>query len=558
MDVHPFALYMDFKSPEGQPWRESFVGKQLGRLGADHVVSASEVQAIHWCYTAAPSFRSYHRDDHGAFVGQPYVPEPLAEAMVGTIARAEAEAVLSLAGLFHDTAYKHVDALDGSGRRAWPSTLRELIGRYAQYVRTQADGKAVFITRLTDAGKTDPVTRMVAHVFQVTDEGIAHHQGGNEFDSALAAAKFLESKHTPPRFIVAVVAAIAATVPFRPALVETDDGVSDGYMGELAQRVKTVSLAVNGGVCRPDWRETDDMMYLAVQLANRDVSPFMLPGNFGEVVNGGRGVKKEEVPELRAVADNIQKLLAAASRERSAPFLYQGLGGDGGPVPAENVPHLYIPHEPTGERMELALAYPPRHIYMKAVAETRSNAHMATLFFQSHEIGIALAAAVATMIGEPYATVPGIVDAALWHRRAMPPAAHLARLDRGELDVYRELSRGDSQTRIDVLTTHRSPIAGMIFGTVRSDGVCHLSAIVATLREEGRQAGYEEPFAQRDIAGRFVQAVRETIGGDAFRTIITELHRVARFYADDPVRGHPERAARLHAMVGFLKEYANH
>lgn len=558
MDIQPFSLYMDFKSPQGQPWSDRFVGQQLGRLGADHLVSAAEVEAIRWCYMAAPTFRSYHGDDHGAFVGQPHVPEPLAAAMAGTMTRTEAGAVLALAGLFHDAAYKHVDTLDETGRRAWPSTLREMIGEHAQYERTERDGKAVFVTRLTAQGQADPVTRMVAHVFQVTDEGIAHHQGGNEFDSALAAAKFLEGKNTPARFIVAVVAAIAATVPFRPALVEEDGVVSDGYMGELAQRVKTVSLTVDGERRTLDWRETDDVMLVAVQLANRDVSPFMLPNNFGQVVSGGRGVKKEEVPELRAVADNIQSLLAAASRERSAPLLYQGLGGDGGPVPAENVPHLYIPHEPTGERASVSSAYPPRPIYLQAVRETRNNTHMATLFFQSHEVGIAFAAAVATMIGEPYASVPGIVDASLWDRRSHPPAAALARLERPEVDVYRELHRGDSQTQVDALTTHRSPIAGMIFGTVRSEGVRRLSALVASLREEGRQAGLADPFADRGIASRFVHAVREAIGGGAFQTIITEMHRVARFYADDPVRGHPDRPARLEALGGPVKDYTGH
>lgn len=555
MDNNRLAAYLTFSTPVPNPWQEDFLTQQLKNIGATKPIATdSDVQSILDCYKQSPQMRSYHNEGHGAFVGQPDAPDTLLSSLSENFSRPRAMATLSLAGLFHDVAYKHVDELDKEGNRAWPTVLKERIGKFVEYERNEVNGKAVYHTRLTEAGKNNPVTQLVAHIFAMGDEGIIHNQGGNEFDSALAAAKFLAEKGASPKSIVAVVAAIAATVPFKPALTLDDQRnvVGDGHMGDLAKRVKSSQL----GEYQPDWQDTNDIMLCSVHLANRDISPFILPDNFSNVIAGGRGVKKEEIHELRKVPETIQELARAASLERSAPFLYQSLGSDGSIVPAENVPHVYMLRNNDGQVINTQeQTFPPLDVYHEAVKNTKRNASLSSDFFKSHEAGIALVAAISTAIGESEAPVPGIVNAEEWHPKAMPKGATFERLGADEKLVYQELMEGAAQSNVDSATSKRSPIGGMLFGCLGRGGMEALSMRLQAIRADAKERGIENPFADPDIATNFVQDVKTLIGPDNFRTITTELHRVAKSFQDDPKRGNPERMAKLEALGEGLQCY---
>jgi hypothetical protein len=554
ISAREYSAYMRFTTVEPDLWREDVLAAHMSRLGATGKVTDDDVQRIRFCSEQAPDLRLFHGLPHGAFVGQPEAPPKLLAALSPDF-RAMASSILFIAGVFHDAAYKHVDEIDDRGTRAWPGVLRDLVGDYIRYDRETVDGKAVFTTHIKDRDPPDAVTSMVAHIFGVGPEGIVHNRGGNEFDSALAAAQFLREKGVPPRVIVAVVAAIAATVPFRPALDLEGASLPDGHMGELAQRVRTATLSLNGVDYQPDWPDTNDMMTLAVHLSNRDISPFTEPDNFARVVDGGRRIKAEELPELRDAVTNIEELVRAAGIERSAPFLYQGLAGGRQPVPPEHVPHLYVPRDANGRPMGIEHAYPPVHVYRAAVHYTERNTQLATLFFKSHEIGIAVAASIATLIGESRAPVPGIVRAQSWHPRAVPPQARIDAMEEGHQQVYRELMFGEQQHDIDIVTPHRSPIGGMVFGTVGMAGVNHLSQFIKGIREEAAARGQFDPFSEAATAQRYLDEIRRMVGEDVFRQITTELHRVAVFYRDDPVRGNPDRIPLLAELGGGIIRY---
>jgi hypothetical protein len=557
MDPQKYNRYMKFEDLKIDPWREEFLSEQLRNIGAANFsASDRDVDSIRFCYDQAPSRRSYHVSAHGAFVGQPDAPEALLRALSDEMPEQKAKAILSIAGLFHDVAYKHVDALDDEGTRAWPKVLEESIGDFVEYKRTLDEkGQVVFRTRLKPKGKDDPLTQMVAHIFGGIDEqGISHKEGGNEFDSALAAAKFLEGKEAPAKSIIAVVAAIAATVPFKPA--RDKDG--DGYMGDLAKRVKATKFRD----CELSWEDTNDIMRLSVHLANRDISPFILKDNFAEVVNGGRRIKQEEVRTLREGVLHIQGLVEAARRESSAPRLYEALGGgsDTPIVSSENVPHIYIPRNPDGTLKGAEHAYPPIDVYLEAVANTQKNAAFASDFFKAHETGVTLIASIATLLEESEALVPGIVDSKHWHARAIPPEDKIARLDDEEKRVYEELMLGISQRDVGVAFTQRSPTGGLIAGAAGKRGVDELSSEINAIR---REAHTTNPFANEEFATRYINKVKEVIGPESLLTVLTEMQRVATFYQDDPLRGKPGRAERLKELsrslgLGEIREYTSH
>jgi len=543
--TNSYEQYMNFEVLEPQVWTTSYLRDNLRILGVDEsMVTYEDVEKILWCYDQSPMNRSYHGPDHGAFIGQPDVPDVLFERLSERFSLREAEAALAIAGLFHDVAYKHVDEIDEDGTRAWPTVLEDMLDSSVSYVRTVEDNKTIFRTYITETGSTDPMTQLVARLFEVGEEGIVHNKGGNEFDSALAAAKFLNTKGASMKSIIAVVSAIAATVPFKSAIETDEDGqMSDGHMGNLAQRVK-ISLE-DMGVSLEEyvWQDTNDIMLLSVHLANRDISPFVQPNNFAQIIHGGRGVKAEEVPALRRTVKTIRELARAAGLQRSAPLLYGWLSSSNSPVPARNVPHIYIPRDREGKIGNVSESYPPLDIYHEAVEHTERNSRMANNFFVAHELGIVLATTIATQIGEPDAPVPGIVHSVKWHPDAV--VKDVTHLNEEDHLVYLELLHGHGQKTIDSATSRRSPIGAIIFGSLGSGRADKLSKQLQQIRE---QYEGDDPFSDPDIAAAFMDTIRIQIGEDAFNTIIIEMHRTAQYFQDDPVRGKLGRAAAINAL----------
>jgi hypothetical protein len=548
MTAPVFEHYVAYAEPEPNPWRPEVITGYLTQLGATRPeVTQLDVESIQLSYDQAPSFRYFHGPGHGSFVGQPDAPPILMEQLSDRFTQQEAQAVLAIAGLFHDVAYKHVDVLP-DGTRVWPSVLANRIQEYAQHSTEYTDTNVRrFRTQLTERGREDAATRMVAHIFGVGEDGIIHNQGGNEFDSALAAAKFLESKGTPPKHIVAVVSAIAATVPFKPAVGQGEQGqITDGHMGELAARVQTANLTLEGTTYQPDWTDTNDIMFLSVHLANRDISPFIRNDNFPQLISGGQSLRAEEIPELRPGGETTIRALGRAGwLGRSVGLLYGGLAGSSQPVSAADVPHFYIRRDGRGRPLNAEHSYPPYEIYQQSVANTERNARMATLFFQSHEAGVLTAASIAALIGEPDAPVPGIVHSRRWDANAVPQGATFDHLDEDEMTVYAELMYGAHQADVSVAVTQRSPIGGLILGSAGREGVARLSARIQEIRDAGAAANNLDPFSEPETARTFVRELITTIGPDNFRTLLGELARVARYYQDDPDHGAPDREARL-------------
>lgn len=569
---------MQFPVVEKNPWTEEFLSKQLANIGAENPhVTASDVNNIKWSYMQSGR-RVYHDAEHGAFVGQDFTPQELENNISenfkidnNRLLNQTISAVLSIAGLFHDTAYKHVDA-DDDGKNAWPPVFRKQVEEYIHYETSESNKRLVYTTFLTNKEKEGSIIKMVSDIFGMTASGLSNYNGGNEFDSAIAAAKFLESKKAPPKMIVAVTAAIASTIPFKQVLeTDEDDNITgNGFVGELAERVKSVSLDLETGSYAPDWQDVNDIMMLSTYLTNRDLSHFIMPDNFPVLINGGRGVKKEDSPLLRKGIENIQQFEHTAGFEISSPFLYRSFASEDSEVfKAEYVPRTYIPRNNEG-KMLVDKAYPPIEVWREAVAHTKQNAEMATRFLEAHQAGIALTAAIATIIGKSLAPVPGIVDSKLWNAQAIPQGETFNNLNAKDQIIYKELMYGTEQRDIDSAITQRSPIGAIIFGALGSDGIKELADKIKLLKTtdstkskdandnedasmSARAGGetaetIEYTFNDSKKANALIDTIKEFIGPDNFKTIITELHNVSKYYQEDPVRGnmeHPEKLARL-------------
>jgi len=520
------------ESPESelQQLTTTRLSSWLQRFSAkDTSATLNDIQGITWCYKGP--YRKYHSVDHAIFMGQEYLPPAVLDALEVPRIKEQATAITAFSGYYHDAAYKHVDgAVDP--KEAWPKVLVEQIGTFVRFEKTEdpTSKKAIFTTFLTDAGKADRMTRLVADIYGVTDAGLTNMAGSNEFDSALAAAKFLEKRGANDKTILAVVTAIAGTVPFRPSRSD-DTRTPDGHMGELAHRLHDVAAKHGTPLA---WNEINDIMRMAVYLGNRDVSQFFSP-HFVDLAHGGIQIKIEELPELRPGSEvtTIQGLFKAASTNKSSPFLYKGLQDPSFGVQPENIPHFYIPRDAAGNATSESAAYPPISEYTRDVQQIKDNARITTDYFESKKVGLAVAAALATFVGSKDATIREFVDANLWEDTARPPESALSKLSDDERKVYTALMDGRGKGSLSPVEVDRAPIAGMVAGLAGKDKTHQLFEQVKD------RDSFDDPVE----AGKFIRQVRDIIGKEGLDTITRQLAIVAR--SNQHEKSNPLRADAL-------------
>lgn len=531
-------------------WRPDAINEHLHALGAEPITE-DQAAALKKCYEAA--YRYYHGVGHGGYMGLSKVPG----ALIGRFERmnvGEANALLAIAGLFHDTVYKHVDVDPKNPKTAWAPDVHEKIGDFATYDPATVADKNTSITRLTETGRRDRVTRMVATMFGIDPDAenasIKVVDGGNEFDSALYAAKFLEVQDVGDETILKAVTMIAATIPFRPSREEEGYPYPDGFMGVLAERLRKIPLSDDGS--ERSWADVNDTMLLSVQLANRDILPFLLPNNIAGLVHGGRMVKKEEVPELRKETERIREmtmsqLAAAAKIMRSAAALY-GMLADEGAVKAEYVPKLYVfrdehgrPRKQDGFGDPVDDAYPPVHVYEAWVENVRENTRRGKLYFQAHEAGILTARALAAAVESTRdALVLDFVSADLWDLGIDEVYATLEAADPDAFVVSRLMTTGERQQRIDPVTPERSPIGGTLLAWMGSGRMEELSQFIQDVYKEHKESN-PDPFGDQTIARAFLHKVAGKLPGgkEQLRLIFAQLAQIAN------IRKNLSRAALL-------------
>ncbi|HEU5048574.1 MAG TPA: hypothetical protein VFT64_12110 [Rickettsiales bacterium] len=551
----------------------SGVLKDLGASDEQSRVTQTEVDVINFPYNG--DRRQYHDIHHLDDMGKGDVPDELQIRLLATsfsLSRPDAEtlftglaagaieeprkteaenvlkkarAILRIAGFLHDCAYKQIDGA-ADPEFAWPLILQRVIGNdlTASPEIDEKSGKTIFNTRLTEDGQANRLTRIIAEIFDVNDSKISTLKGGNEFDSAVVAAKLLE-KHSAmatakvlkqhgidEKTILSVVACIAATYPFQSA---TESGRPDGYMGQLAKRMHKACREANPPI-EMDWLEINKAMLLAVQTANDDVHDFFggIPqkegSDFTDIAQGAVLLKAEEITDLHPSQEEdatIQDLFRLASVSRSAPYLYKQMQDPEFFVQPENVPHFYLERDAKGDVIENS-HYPAKVEYDAAVERVRTNTRLAAEYFEAKKVGVAVVAALEKLVRKPKEDPVRVLDFVhgnIWEQWPEETASHL---NEEEKLIYNALAKGRGKGAVSKLEIDKSPTAGVVYGYAGREGMQELYNLDINLGNGQTTKLKDMENVETDAqAEQIVNAMLHYTGMEGLQIISEELARVA-------------------------------
>ncbi|WP_342620572.1 hypothetical protein [Rhodoferax sp. GW822-FHT02A01] len=209
------------------------------------------------------SRRRYHCSDHALYMCEGMAPRQV------------------LAAVFHDIVYYQLD--DGFPARV-THLLNPLVGRQGNDL----------ILRKT-AGD-DPDMQLCLEIFDfIPGQTLPLFRGMNEFMSAAVAVRMLQP-FLAPADLIAVVACIEATIPFRAPEPDGRDNIQ-----VLAERVRQQGIKRLGLTDGPALDAfVDATMVGAIQITNRDVASFAEP-NPGRFVSGTWLLIEESNAPLSAV-----------------------------------------------------------------------------------------------------------------------------------------------------------------------------------------------------------------------------------------------------------------
>lgn len=161
----------------------------------------------------------------------------------------------TIAALFHDIVYYQIDG-------DFPYQVREILTPVIKF-------DEAFIT-LEIIDQTNSTVKLCADVFGFkSGQNLSVYGGLNEFLSAVVAATLL-SPYLNKTDLLAIIAMIEATVPFRPA-----DESGQGFITDLGIRIKEIchdlSLLNSDNAIN---LYTDEVLIEAIAIANRDVGGF--------------------------------------------------------------------------------------------------------------------------------------------------------------------------------------------------------------------------------------------------------------------------------------------
>lgn len=575
MSVAPeiYELYFEPDSPPPDPYHTHWSGERynrlLGVLGVENAeVTDAEVDPFEFAgmQTSRYFHTAYDQGDiiaHFRHVAYTTLPGPLHDRLQGTRYENEehAKAIVGFIGDPHDAIYPSVDSDEHGNNLIYPD-LEPYLAGMAIAGSEMIDGERMYWSQLTDKGRDDPLTKMVAYIFGAPLEGRLYHRAGNdrkggasEFLSALCKLQFhnqraiqKDKQQLHPVDQVAIAAGIACTIPFQPnfSIDEETGEITEGFVEQLGRRVHEMLVAA-GENEEGAWDLANAILALGVHAANRDTGAFTVEDNFPALTNGARLLKLEDIringkAVLREQETTIAGLVRTAWLFVSAVGLYHRIIK--GEIPANRVPKTFIPFDRQGNPKTVNDSYPPKEVVDQAVEYVEENIRLSALFFTLHEVGIVAAACFATKVGEPNAEVPGFVRAMLLRDNMMvPQEVTEANLDEDGLALHTELGEGTHQMNLETLTTQRSPIADLILCAAGLGKALRISEVIQRQREEARVADELDPYSDEARADELLEVLLDAVGPRYYNMIIRLLERAARYARK------PERALELRKLL---------
>jgi hypothetical protein len=160
--------------------------------------------------------------------------------------------------------------------------------------------------KLRVIGRHDWGLQLCAEMFAVSSgQTLSPHAGQNEFLSAVAAVRLLQADLSR-RDLLAIVACIEATIPFR----EPDAG-GRSLAEQLHERLERTSRSVG---CAVDAAALEEMVADALAVANRDVAGFAEADPARFLANTWQLIEESNAPQVEAGTYSIRDYREALAR----------------------------------------------------------------------------------------------------------------------------------------------------------------------------------------------------------------------------------------------------
>ena len=329
-----------------------------------------------------------------------------------------------LATLFHDVVYYQLDG--GFPQRAHRLLMRSI----------RVEQQTLMIRAIAE---NDTGLALCAGVFGFrSGEILPLYDGMNEFLSAVVAVRLLEP-YLQPKDLMAIVACIEATVPFRGAAAN-----GTGPFERLAERLRHVGRALGIAVTETD---IDIMTKDAVVMANQDVASFAEPDPGTFLATTWLLIEESNAPLSATGIYSIQDYRGAL--ERMENFL--------GTLNPDHVFHQYG-GTPTDEKFAALLA------------GARKNLAFATQYLGAKIVSISVVEALALMTGGncPVSMFLGDVRGAYGKPdRAEDFLPAVPAIEPVDAQLVVVLERGREASANDLTV---SPLTAFVYGYLGRDG----------------------------------------------------------------------------------------
>ena len=432
------------------------------------------------------------------------------------------------AGWGHDGGYLNIDGAENPTRPLAKVVADRLAGLIDCSKYEMIFNLPVYTVQVI-APKEDSITNLACDIFGIGETRvIKSNQGGNEFVSALATAKWQYDKGVPLKVIAADLQIIAGTVPFKDSKQSEAYPYEDGYMGCLYQRLVDANAKY---VLEMSDKEIYRATVNTCTFANKDVSDFK--DSWIRLVHAGFGITQEMNPPFRDYNPRtVQQLMIGTHGG-----LYGMIEAGNGPVKAENVFHTFR----NADVGLSELSDDPRQAHEIATRLTKKHSGYAAQYMRFKRVGIALTAAIAAFVDEKDASVPGFVNRDGWsnprpfgERKANPPEdeiLNVLKFGRGEnTDIGGKYGYEVSE----------APISAFIYEMVGRETMVRLA-------EEAMKV---KSFDIKEDARKYIKLIANEIGADNLKIVLNELARVAR-HPDAKLGGgeNEDRAQRIEQVA---------
>lgn len=440
--------------------------------------------------------REFHDPDHKFLMAAHSSPElkefienrhPEFKPYKGRILFDFLSALQILQGAFHDVVYFQVDSNGTEGEIARPviDKVGDIIDNYVFYDEKQ---KRYYLKEEwhLPTSEEDKIFHLVLDLFaRKGGDSLGHLEGGNEFLSAVVAAKQLEKTGMPMKNIAQVIHGIVATIPFKP----------QEYYLEMENRIMAANNKYNLGM---SVEEVEISSIVAVDTANRDISSFAFK-NFEEFIENTEKV----------IGENMGNRKFKTPFEFSSAFKKQIDFFEILKANYKNVFHHFH-------------GWYPEDKYEEKSVLTKMNIEDGIVYLKAKAVSSTLVAAIATIIDEPHISLLEFIS-----KNEPLGIKPEIKMDTQSKTVFEALGKRSEGALGLMFQLGDTPIGEAVFAA------CGKDVILGIYNAVDLTGNLKGDFMDKETAVKFIGLIIKYIGVESFRNIGNGIIDVAK----DPEKG---------------------